>query len=256
MVCPLCSAVNSEGASACRACNAALHRGEAAPTEWMTTEQIDQFVAGVPLMAGGSLPSPGTVLGGRYRLLKRIGQGGMGAVYEATDLDLDRTVALKVIKPEFAGEPGVLHRFKQELVLARAVTHRNVIRIFDIGQADGLRFITMEYVRGSDLSGILKQRRKLTPAEAVSYIKQICDGLIAAHSEGVVHRDLKPTNIMVDERGRALIVDFGIALLRRFLHHDSHRRHGRNAGLYVSRTGARQTGGCAFGHLFAGNHLL
>jgi eukaryotic-like serine/threonine-protein kinase len=211
VVCPQCSAVNPDGASACKTCNAILQTGEALPTEWISPEKAHAAAAGVTLISGDSPQPEGTVLGGRYRLIKRIGQGGMGAVYEAIDLELDRTVALKVIKPEYASEPAVVQRFKQELVLARAVTHRNVIRIFDIGLADGFRFITMEYVRGRDLAAILKDRGKLGADEAVSYMKQICDGLTAAHSEGVVHRDLKPTNIMVNEQGRALIMDFGIA---------------------------------------------
>jgi eukaryotic-like serine/threonine-protein kinase len=175
----------------------------------MAPQLAGSAAAAMSALAGASPHS--TLLGGRYELVKRIGEGGMGAVFEATDVELGRKVALKVIKPEFAEDPGVLRRFKQELVLARQVTHRNVIRIFDFGAADGVRFITMEYVEGRHLASILRERRKLPPAEAVALIKQICDGLIAAHAEGVVHRDLKPSNIMIDAQGRALIMDFGIA---------------------------------------------
>jgi serine/threonine protein kinase len=98
-----------------------------------------------PSSTGDSL-APGTVLGGRYEILKMLGEGGMGAVYKANDLEVDRVVALKVIRPEYANRPEILARFKQELVLARQITHKNVIRIFDLGQRDGVRFITMEYV--------------------------------------------------------------------------------------------------------------
>jgi serine/threonine protein kinase/Flp pilus assembly protein TadD len=160
--------------------------------------------------AGGPL-EPGAVLGDRYEIIKSLGEGGMGAVYKARDSELDRLVALKVIRPELAGHPEILRRFKQELILARQVTHKNVIRIFDLGMADGRKFITMEYIEGRDLKSILVERKKLPPAEAVPIIKQICRGLEAAHTEGVVHRDLKPQNIMVDAGGRVWVMDFGLA---------------------------------------------
>jgi len=167
--------------------------------------------------SGGGQPpakgvlSPGYVLAGRYQILKVLGEGGMGAVYQARDREVDRTVAIKVIRPELTGHPEVLRRFKQELVLARQVTHRNVIRIFDLNLAEGLRFITMEYVDGRDLSSIVRERKKLPVDEAVEIIRQTLMGLEAAHNEGVVHRDLKPQNIMVDANGRVCLMDFGIA---------------------------------------------
>ena len=102
-----------------------------------------------------ALLMPGVVLGGRYRILRILGQGGMGAVYQARDQELDRVIALKVIRPEWAGNPAILQRFKQELILARHVTHKNVVRIYDLGEADGIRFITMEYVEGDDLRTLL-----------------------------------------------------------------------------------------------------
>jgi serine/threonine protein kinase/tetratricopeptide (TPR) repeat protein len=153
----------------------------------------------------------GYVLAGRYQILKVLGEGGMGAVYQARDREVDRTVAIKVIRPELSGHPEILRRFKQELILARQVTHRNVIRIFDLNQAEGRRFITMEYVDGKDLAGIVRERKKLPVEEAVAIIRQALMGLEAAHNEGVVHRDLKPQNIMVDGAGRVYLMDFGIA---------------------------------------------
>ena len=135
----------------------------------------------------------------------------MGAVYKARDRELERLVALKVIRPELAGNPEILRRFKQELILARQVTHKNVIRIFDLGMADGRKFITMDYIEGRDLKSILVERGKLPPQEAVSIIQQVCRGLEAAHTESVVHRDLKPQNIMVDANGRVWVMDFGLA---------------------------------------------
>ena len=155
--------------------------------------------------------APGTVLGDRYEILALLGQGGMGAVYKARDTELDRLVALKIIRPELTTNPEILKRFKQELILARQVTHRNVIRIFDLGQADGFKFITMEYLEGRDLRAVLREQGKLAPAEAAKIILQICRALEVAHGEGVIHRDLKPQNIMLDANGRAYVMDFGIA---------------------------------------------
>ena len=140
-----------------------------------------------------------------------LGQGGMGAVYKARDRELDRLVAIKVIRPDLADDPDILKRFKQELILARQVTHKNVVRIFDFGEAEGFKFITMEYVEGRDLKSILAERAKLAPEEAAGIMEQVCRALDAAHSEGVVHRDLKPQNIMLDDEGKVLVMDFGIA---------------------------------------------
>src|SRR5450631_2331330 len=154
---------------------------------------------------------PGTMLGGRYRILRILGQGGMGAVYQARDQELDRIIALKVIRPELASNPSILARFKQELILSRNVTHKNVVRIFDLGEAEGTKFITMEYVEGEDLRAILRRKGKFHSKEAVAVIQQICRALEAAHSEGVIHRDLKPQNVMRDPQGRVVVMDFGLA---------------------------------------------
>src|SRR5262249_36990587 len=149
---------------------------------------------------------PGMIIGGRYEIVKLLGEGGMGAVYRAHDRELEREVALKVIRPELASNAQVLKRFKQELILARKVTHRNIIRIFDLGSGDGLRFITMEFIEGEDLAQILGRRGKLPAHEAAGLVAQVARGLEAAHVEGVVHRDLKPQNVMVDTAGRCLVM--------------------------------------------------
>jgi eukaryotic-like serine/threonine-protein kinase len=154
---------------------------------------------------------PGTVLGQRYEIVALLGEGGMGAVYEALDRELERPVALKVIRPELAKSKAIIDRFKQELLLAREVTHRNVIRIYDLGEADGIKFITMEFVQGEDLRTLLLRERKLAPERAVDIIQQICRALEAAHSTGIIHRDLKPQNVMCDRSGRILVMDFGLA---------------------------------------------
>jgi len=163
-----------------------------------------------PNLATGDLKA-GTLLAGRYEILLLLGRGGMGAVYKARDLELDRFVALKLIRPELARNPEVLRRFKQELILARQVTHKNVIRIFDLGQSDGIKFITMDFVEGQDLRSILREKGKIPPSESATIMLQICRALEAAHAEGVIHRDLKPQNIMLDRNGRVHVMDFGIA---------------------------------------------
>ena len=153
----------------------------------------------------------GTFLGSRYEILELLGEGGMGAVYKAADREVDRIVALKVIRPQMASNPEILARFKQELLLSSQVTHRNVIRIYDLGEAQGVKFITMEFVQGENLHQILKQRKKLELAEAVDIVEQVATGLAAAHREGIIHRDLKPGNIMRDKSGRVVLMDFGLA---------------------------------------------
>ncbi len=154
---------------------------------------------------------PGMLLGRRYEILTLLGEGGMGAVYKAMDRELNRPVALKVIRPELAQNKSIIDRFKQELLLARQVTHRNVIRIYDLGEADGVKFITMEFIEGEDLRSLLLRKKKLTPEEAIDVIQQVCRALEAAHSTSVIHRDLKPQNIMRDQSGRIVVMDFGLA---------------------------------------------
>lgn len=168
---------------------------------------------------------PGTVIAGRYHILGLLGEGGMGAVYKALDLELERTVALKTILPQMASNAAMLARFKQEVLLASQITHRNVVRLYDLGESDGLKFITMEFVEGQDLRSILQEHGKFAPIEAVSIIRQVCRALEAAHSQGVVHRDLKPHNVMRERRSapeapsasgrtvedRIVVMDFGLA---------------------------------------------
>ena len=154
---------------------------------------------------------PGDVLGGRFEILEVLGEGGMGTVYKALDREVDHFVALKLIRPEMAVLPAILARFKQELLTARQVTHKNVIRIHDLSEVDGVKFITMEFVEGCDLRKLLLDKGKLPPEQAVEIIRQVCLALDAAHSAGVIHRDLKPQNVMQDKQGRILVMDFGLA---------------------------------------------
>ena len=219
MVCPHCRTPNPEGTVICVQCRTPIDAGDAtlpvvntvvgqqagaSQGTWAKPTRFDSESPGKPLQ-------PGDVLAARYEILQLLGEGGMGAVYRARDTELDRVLALKVIRPELARNAQILQRFKQELILARQVTHRNIIRIFDLGHADGTRFITMEYIEGEDLFHILTQRGKLPAPEAAAIILQVARGLEAAHAEGVVHRDLKPQNIMLDPQGKVSVMDFGIA---------------------------------------------
>jgi Flp pilus assembly protein TadD/predicted Ser/Thr protein kinase len=153
----------------------------------------------------------GSVLGKRYEILEQLGAGGMGAVYKVHDHELERIVAMKVIRPELAQTADVLNRFKQELIIAQKVTHKNVSRIYDLAEADGVKFITMEFVEGQSLSHLLLKKGKLEPKQAAAVMVQVCRALEAAHAEGVIHRDLKPQNIMLDTNDRVVVMDFGIA---------------------------------------------
>ncbi len=154
---------------------------------------------------------PGTLLAGRYRIIGLLGRGGMGEVYRAEDLKLGEPVALKFLPAELSLDGAALARFHREVRVARNIAHRNVCRVFDIGEAGGLHFLSMEYIDGEDLSGLLKRIGRLPGDKAVELARQICAGLGAAHEAGVLHRDMKPANIMVDGKGRAKITDFGLA---------------------------------------------
>jgi tetratricopeptide (TPR) repeat protein/tRNA A-37 threonylcarbamoyl transferase component Bud32 len=166
-------------------------------------------------VSGKTLPlQPGAAFGTRYRILRVLGCGGMGVVYQAWDDALGVAVALKVIRPEVLQDPyaaqDVERRFKRELLLARQVTHKNVVRIHDLGEIDGIKYLTMPYVEGRDLASALRGG-PLPAARALRIARQIADGLQAAHDAGVVHRDLKPENVMLDADDGALIMDFGIS---------------------------------------------
>ncbi|MFO0757986.1 MAG: protein kinase [Byssovorax sp.] len=163
--------------------------------------------------APDSPPASGApaLLGERYEILGLLGAGGMGNVYRARDRELDEVVALKVLRPELIGAPGALERFRREVKLARKITHPNVARVFDIGEHGGSKIFTMELVEGESLGAVLAREKKLPLARVVELASALCEGLAAAHAVGVIHRDLKPDNVLIETGGRVLITDFGIA---------------------------------------------
>jgi serine/threonine-protein kinase len=155
---------------------------------------------------------PGAVIAGRYRIVSLLGRGGMGEVYRADDLKLGQAVALKFLPQRHERAPALLHRLLEEAKLARQVAHPNVCRVYDVGEAEGREFITMEYVDGEDLASLLKRIGHLPADKALAIARQLCAGLAAAHDQGILHRDLKPANVMLDGRGRVRITDFGLAV--------------------------------------------
>ncbi len=215
MKCPYCGSASTGPSDRCRTCGRAIP-GAAVATTTLATP--------LPGVSGGDGPAtanpqgplaPGQEFGARYRILKLLGAGGMGVVYQAWDQTLDIPVALKVIRPEVlsdkvAGEE-VERRFKRELLLARQVTHRNVVRIHDLGEIQGTKYISMPFLEGRDLAAVLADAGRLPVTATLDIVKQIGEGLDAAHAAGVVHRDLKPENVMIDPEGRPVIMDFGVS---------------------------------------------
>ncbi len=196
--CPKCHYENPEGTSFCGKCGTQLGP-DAGPTQTMETPTTALHI--------------GTTFAKRYEILEELGRGGMGEVFRVKDEKLDEEMALKVVKPEIAARKEIIERFKNELKLSRKIAHRHVCRMYDLNEEGETPYITMEYVRGEDLKSLIRKKGKLSEKQAVAVAKQVCEGLAEAHELGVVHRDLKPQNIMIDERNHAKIMDFGIARL-------------------------------------------
>lgn len=229
MLCTHCHTPNPDGAPTCTECHESLDESGAtlAPsTAGLTSTPTiapDRKASPRPSLSrrtpGGSLASfsgPSTLpegfeIGHRYRVVKLLGRGGMGAVYRCHDLELDRDVALKLIRPEIAEDPATLERFRREIQLSSRITHRNVLRVYDLGEVEGIRFLSMQFVDGDDLASLIKREGRLPTSRVLAIFGEICKGLSAAHEQGVVHRDLKPQNIMLDSAGTAYVTDFGLA---------------------------------------------
>src|SRR6185369_15891587 len=211
--CPACAHSCPEGSRFCPHCSKPLDATSAETT-----------VMGVSLSSTSAVDEgrflPGTVLAGRYRIAGLLGRGGMGEVYRATDLTLGQAVALKFLPETTANDERALARFYNEVRIARRVTHPNVCRVYDVGQAEGLHYISMEFVDGEDLGSLLRRIGRLPVDKGVETARKLCSGLAAAHEKGVLHRDLKPANIMIDGRGQVIIMDFGLAGLAEQLQGD------------------------------------
>ncbi len=162
----------------------------------------------------------GTILADRYRIVGLLGKGGMGEVYRADDLKLSQPVALKFLPDRHLSDGAALARFHREVRVARQVSHKNVCRVYDIGEIDGRHFLSMEFIKGEELSSLLRRIGRLPSDKALQIARQICAGLSAAHDSGILHRDLKPANIMIDAEGNARITDFGLAGLAEEIRED------------------------------------
>ena len=200
MKCPHCQSDNPDSTSFCGKCGTPLGSPDDVSTSVTRT-----------LMTPVRTFRKGAVFAERYEILEELGQGGMGEVYRVKDKKLDEEMALKVLKPEIAARQEIIERFKNELKFARKIAHRNVCKMYDLNEGEDVLYITMEYVAGRDLKSRIEEKGSLTEKEAIDIAKQVGEGLAEAHALGVIHRDLKPQNIMIDEAGRAKILDFGIA---------------------------------------------
>ncbi|MDO8597596.1 MAG: serine/threonine-protein kinase [Sulfuricaulis sp.] len=170
-----------------------------------------QVLASPGSAVAGPAPDVAAILATRYEVLESLGEGGMGLVYRVRDRETTEILALKLLRPEIARDPAMMVRFKDEIRLARRITHKNVSRIYDFNRVDDLVYITMEYVDGESLRAYLKRAGKLSPERVIDLARQIAAGLGEAHAQGVVHRDLKPENVILARDGLVKLMDFGIA---------------------------------------------
>jgi len=208
-LCPSCSTAVQPDNEFCGKCGAPVNSPGGESATWMKP-------ASSPSSSGnldeGRFP-PGTLLAQRYRIVSLLGRGGMGEVYRANDLLLAQTVALKFLPAQWTSDEPTLARFRNEVRIARQISHPNVCRVYDIGAVDGQHYLSMEYLDGEDLNSLLRRIGRLPQDKAIEFTRRICAGLAAAHERGILHRDLKPANIMIDGRGQVRIMDFGLAAL-------------------------------------------
>lgn len=231
VVCPKCGAHALAAATTCNNCGSALG-SSAAETVISSTasatpdapisdtsssspssaETLESSVLPHPQAARSDVSKRTPDFGPRYRVERILGEGGMGTVYKAWDKELERPVALKLVRRDLTYDPDVSQRFKQELLLASKISHRNILRIHDLGDGPGdTKFISMAYVEGEDLHRLLKREKHFPLQRALNIARQLCAALEAAHAEGVIHRDLKPQNILVDHNDHVYVSDFGLA---------------------------------------------
>ena len=192
-------------------------------------EQIETIAQSVSAVRYGPSPDsherfpPGALLASRYRIISRLGKGGMGEVFRADDLVLRQPVALKFLPESARNNVNLLTRFYDEVRIARQISHKNVCRVYDIGEVDGQPYLSMEYIDGEDLGSLLRRIGRLPADKATEFARKLCAGVAAAHGQGVLHRDLKPANIMIDSRGELRVTDFGLAAIAEQLKGDEIR---------------------------------
>jgi serine/threonine protein kinase/WD40 repeat protein len=200
MKCPKCHSENPDTKRFCGECGTQLLSAEdieASPTKTLETPKEEL--------------TTGSTFARRYQIIEELGKGGMGNVYKVLDKEINAKVALKLINPEISADKKTIDRFRNELKLTRDITHKNVCRMYDLNKEEQAYYITMEYVSGEDLKSFIRRAGPLGMGKTIFIAKQVCEGLAEAHRLGVVHRDLKPQNIMIDREGNARIMDFGIA---------------------------------------------
>ncbi|HKO43771.1 MAG TPA: serine/threonine-protein kinase [Pyrinomonadaceae bacterium] len=209
--CPSCFAEIRTDADICPTCGIELNP----PGQEDVTRRLDTPKQQYKTSSFDSIDDarfvPGAIIAERYRIVGLLGRGGMGEVYRADDLKLSQPVALKFLPDHLLSDGAALARFHREVRVARQVSHKNVCRVYDIGEVDGRHFLSMEFIKGEELSSFMRRIGRLPQDKAIQIARQICAGLHAAHDVGVLHRDLKPANVMIDDDGNARITDFGLA---------------------------------------------
>jgi len=201
IICPACRTANPANSRFCAGCATPL-KGTASGAASNGSRTVRASTVEM---------TRGNRLAGRYEIIEELGQGGMGKVFRVYDHKISEVIALKLIRPEIGVQEKAIERFKNELKFTRKIAHRNICRMYDLGETDFVYYITMEYVAGEDLKRFVKRAGVLSAGKAISIARQVCEGLAEAHRDGAVHRDLKPQNIMIDQEGNAKIMDFGIA---------------------------------------------